>query len=154
MHTILYNTIDWHHTFCSGGMSYGLYCLLLHTFICCHNKYNNVCHISPPGPHCFKCSMAGCINECNCLVCSFNADCKRKTTWVSKCFAVDSAKVVSYGKFIQGQKVFILIRVTNDMLSSSQRNSGDHCFVLISLQHYFYLYICFFKPFNSQKWLT
>ena len=112
MHTILYNTIDWHHTFCSGGMSYGLYCLLLHTFICCHNKYNNVCHISPPGPHCFKCSMARCINECNGLVGSFNADCKRKTTRVSKCFAVDSAKVVSYEKFFQGQKVFILIRVT------------------------------------------
>ena len=144
MHTILYNTIDWHHTFCSGGMSYGLYCLLLHTFICCHNKYNNVCHISPPGPHCFKCSMARCINECNCLVCSFNADCKRKTTRVSKCFAVDSAKAVK-SSFRAKRYLF---------LSSSQRNSGDHCFVLISLQHYFYLYICFFKPFNSQKWLT
>ena len=47
---------------------------------------------------------------------------------VSKCFEVvsDWAKVCDCEKFIKGQNVIILTRVTGNMLSSSQQNCGDH----------------------------
>ena len=38
----------------------------------------------------------------------------------------DWAKVCDCEKFIKGQNVIILMRVTGNMLSSSQQNCGDH----------------------------
>ena len=39
---------------------------------------------------------------------------------------LDCAKVCDCEKFIKGQNVIILTRVTDNMLSSSQQNCGDH----------------------------
>ena len=38
----------------------------------------------------------------------------------------DWAKVCDCEKFIKGQNVIILMRVTGNMLSSNQQNCGDH----------------------------
>ena len=56
-------------------------------------------------------------------------------TGVSKCFdcrsrVSDLAKVGGCEKFIEGQKVIILTRVTSNTPSSGQRNSGGHWHVL------------------------
>ena len=48
--------------------------------------------------------------------------------WISICFELvsDVAKVGVCEKFIKGQKVIVLTRVTGDLLSSSWQNSGIH----------------------------
>lgn len=54
---------------------------------------------------------------------------------VSKCFEVGIrlSKAGDIKKFIEGQNIIILMRVTGDMLSSSQQNSSSHGLDLKSL---------------------
>ena len=44
--------------------------------------------------------------------------------------ASDSPKVGDYEKFLEGQKVFILTRVSSDILSGSQQDYGSQQFFL------------------------
>ena len=44
--------------------------------------------------------------------------------------ASDSPKVGDYEKFLEGQKVFILTRVSSDILSDSQQDYGSQQFFL------------------------
>ena len=46
---------------------------------------------------------------------------------------LDCAKVCDCEKFIKGQNVIILTRVTSNMLSSGQQNCGGHGLVLQSM---------------------
>ena len=59
---------------------------------------------------------------------------QRSTNWANKMFwGRCQAKVVDCEKFIKGQKVISLTRITGNMLFSSWRNSWSHQLVLKSL---------------------